>query len=720
MFAHKPWVGSALGLVALSAVLGAVLSFSRAHAAGLLIADGGFGGVLKVEEQTVKVVLNNGIAVTEVTQVFRNTENRQVEALYTFPVPKGASVANFSMWIDGKEMVGEVLEKQRAREIYESYKRTRRDPGLLEQTDYKTFEMRIFPIGPGAQQKVLITYYQELDFDHDWATYVYPLATASRADLDARTEGKFAITFEVKSEVPIVQLESPSHGEEFVVAKHTDSYHQASLETREGDLNKDVVLAYQVSRPHTGIDVIASRDAQDDGYLCLTLTAGQELEKLESGMDYVFILDISGSMAYDGKMKLSRESIGSFINELGKEDRLEVITFNVTPLTLFGQLQPVTEESQAEAARFLASQQARGGTVLNPAITTAYRYAQPDRPLNVVVLSDGMTEQREQAELLGLIRARPANARVFTIGVGNEVNRPLLSQLADDAGGLAAFISRNDNFERQAKAFRRKLMRPAANDLEITFHGGDIYDIQPRELPNLYHGAPVRLFARYRGDGLVKVQVKADVNGSPLDQTVQVELPKADQGNPQIERMWAWHKVQGLLREADRNGSRESVVSQVVELGEEYSIVTEHTSFIVLENDAEYARWKIDRRNVLRLARDGRSQNVVRVQLDALREKAIAELGPTSAGTELVSTQPAAVDRSLAASQPAAANNVVAPAPAEQFVPHERNLDFSPSGGGGGAIDPITGAITLGLAGLGYAARRRIGRRDGGKARRSS
>ena len=159
----------------------------------MLIADGGLGGVLEIKEHDVQVTINNGIAVTKVTQVFHNTEKRQVEALYTFPVPKGASVANFSMWINGKEMVGEVLEKQRAREIYNSYKQVRRDPGLLEQVDYRTFEMRIFPIGPDADQKVQITYYQELDYDHDTATYVYPLATVTRKGVDARTTGKFAI-----------------------------------------------------------------------------------------------------------------------------------------------------------------------------------------------------------------------------------------------------------------------------------------------------------------------------------------------------------------------------------------------------------------------------------------------------------------------------------------------------------------------------------------------
>src|SRR6476661_5640539 len=170
-----------------------VTAGQEARAAGLLIADGGLGGVLEIDEHTVRVTINNGIAVTEVNQVFHNTENRQVEALYLFPVPKGASVANFSMWINGKEMTGEVVEKQRAREIYNSYKQVRRDPGLLEQVDFKNFEMRIFPIGPEADQKVEITYYQELDFDHDTATYVYPLATVTRKGVDSRPVGKFAL-----------------------------------------------------------------------------------------------------------------------------------------------------------------------------------------------------------------------------------------------------------------------------------------------------------------------------------------------------------------------------------------------------------------------------------------------------------------------------------------------------------------------------------------------
>jgi len=680
---------------------------NRADAAGMLIADGGLGGVLKIEEQDVQVTINNGIAVTDVAQVFRNTENRQVEALYLFPVPKGASVANFSMWINGKEMIGEVLEKKRAREIYDSYKRVRRDPGLLEQVDYKNFEMRIFPIGPQAEQKVQITYYQQLDFDHDWATYVYPLATAPRPGIDSRTEGRFALDLRVKSEVPIVGMESPSHGEDFVMVEHTESYYQASLETEAGDLNRDVVLAYHVKRPMTGIDVITSNTASDDGYFMLTLTAGEELAADNLGMDFVFVLDVSGSMAHDGKLALSRQSIGAFIDELGPEDRFEVITFNVAPTKLFGELRDADDATQEEAAQFLRTQQGRGGTVLRSAMSLAYQYGEPDRPLNVVILSDGMTEQGERRELLAQIASRPANAKVFCIGVGNEVNRPLLSQMAEDAGGLAAFLSQGDNFGRQAKAFRRKLMRPAAADVKIELAGVEVYDQEPKQLPNLYHGMPVRLYGRYRGEGTADIRVQAEVNGAPIDQSVQVDFPGSDPANPEIERMWAWQKVDRLLKEADRAGSRSSVIDEIVRLGEAYSIVTEYTSFLVLENDAEYQRWNIERSNLLRTGRDRKQQQLVRAELEKLREQALADLGTQPSAPTPVAVKPPALPTPA---DQVASRNAPRPAPPRTS---SRDLDFSPGrpnlggGGGGGAFDPITGAIALGLAGLGAAASRR-------------
>jgi len=671
-----------LPFLAATAVLICGILPGNAGAAGLLIADGGFGGVLNIQEHDVHVTINNGIAVTRVTQVFKNTENRQVEALYTFPVPKGASVSNFSMWINGKEMIGEVLEKKRAREIYNSYKRTRRDPGLLEQVDYKTFEMRIFPIQPQAEQRVQITYYQELDVDHNAATYVYPLSTVTRKEIDARTTGKFAFNLNVKSAVPIAGMESPSHGADFVMATHSDHYRQASLESAEGSLERDVVLLFHMVRPQTGIDLVTSRQTGDDGFFYLTLTAGEELATLDQGMDYVFLLDISGSMANDRKLVISRNSVEAFIDELSGDDRFEVMTFNVAPNTVFGSLQPADDDMKGRAEQFMGSQQARGGTVLAPAMNTAYRYADPDRTLNVVILSDGMTEQRERRTLLQMIQSRPRNTRVFCIGIGNSVNRPLLEQLAADTGGLAAFVSRSDSFQRQAKAFRRKLMRPVATDLELTIDGVRTYDMEPQSLPNLYHGSPVRIYGRYAGDGEAHVTLTATIQGREISQSAKLVFPDSDPNNPEIERMWAWKRMDQLLKTADRNGSRDPAVPEVIRLGETFSIVSEYTSFLVLENDAEYRRWKIDRRNADRIATDRAAMQARNEDLQRIRNKAVAGLGPQAAQSKSTSIQkPAPTNTAPAAPAAPAAPQVVTPRTSQS-----RDLNF---GIGTGPVGPL-------------------------------
>ena len=665
----------------------------RAHSAGLLIADGGFGGTLEIKEHTVDVSINNGIAVTNVTQIFVNTENRIVEALYTFPIPEGASVSNFSMWINGKEMMGEVVEKERAREIYNSYKRRNKDPGLLEQVDFKRFEMRIFPIPALAEQKVQITYYQELGVDHDWVTYTYPLATNTKGATDERVQGKFALSLHVKSEVPIVDIESPSHANDFVSVKHSDEFFEYSMEMPDGSLGRDIVLAYHTVRPHTGLDIITSSTGQEDGYFYLTLTPGEELAGVNAPMDFLFILDISGSMNKDGKLRLSRKSIESFIDTLSPENKFEVMAFNAGPSVLFNELTPMNDESRKRAFNFIDKQRAKGGTDLKSALQAAYGYANPtgDRLLNLVILSDGLTEEDEQATLIQTSGDRPENTRIFCVGIGNEVNRPVLEQMATEAGGLAAFISQEDNFDRQAKAFQRKLMNPVATDIVISLNGIGAYEVVPAILPSLYHGQPLRVYGRYKTPGMSSVTISGVVEKTPFSQAVDFDFPKRNEDNPEIERMWAWHTIQEILASSRSEGNQspsEGAIAEIVTLGEGYSIVSPYTSFLVLENEGEYKRWSIERRNALRTTRDRTAQQKFREELDRMRTQSSSNMGPQA--------------------QDKLANNLdetgIELAPQEEVItpesePRKLRDIYIPivSNRGGGAFDPISLGLCLGL-----------------------
>jgi Ca-activated chloride channel family protein len=373
---------------------------------------------------------------------------------------------------------------------------------------------------------------------------------------------------------------------------------------------------------------------------------------------------------------------------------------------LFRALKTADDAAKEQATRHLASQDARGGTAMDAAISLAYKYADPSRALNVVVLSDGLTDQTERVSLSELIRQRPGGSRVFAVGVGNDVNRRNLEQIAHESGGLAAFVSRGDDFERQAQSFRRKLVRPVATDLAINFSGGEVYDLEPKQLPNLYHGMPVRLYGRYKKAGEVKATITAKIGEKPLERSVPVLLPDRNDDNPEIERMWAWRRIDRLLKESSGTGSRTSVLDEVIRLGEGYSIVTEYTSFIVLENDGEYQRWKIERKNALRFARDRRSHERVAEQLRQLRKEATANLGPA----------PAEAAKQVAAATPM-------PAPARKSRPQlslplpsapqtdgqSRDLDWpaAPGSQGGGAVDPITALAAGALAVAAAMSRRR-------------
>jgi hypothetical protein len=296
--------------------------------------------------------------------------------------------------------------------------------------------------------------------------------------------------------------------------------------------------------------------------------------------------------------------------------------------------------------------------------------------------------------------------------VGNEVDRALLEQLAEEAGGLAAFVSRGDSFDRQARAFQRKLQRPAATDLAITLDGGGAYDLEPVRLPPLYHGMPVRLYGRYRQAGPVTVRITANVGGERLERQLELELPGAAE-NPEIERMWAWKRVDRLLKEGERAGDRGAATAEVVRLGEAFSIVTEHTSFLVLENDAEYQRWKIERRNALRTGREERRLQRLRDELQALRRGETDGLGPEAVQAAQAPAQPPAratrrpwLPSSPAnpnAANPNAANPNVAN-PSLDPTPRRRGGDVDL---GGGALDPLSAALALAVAGLGMARRRR-------------
>ena len=153
-----------------AAALALLVSASAAWAGDLIPTDRRFGP-LRVASHKVEVTVDNQIAMTRVEQVFANDNQATLEAHYVFPVPKGASIIDFSMTVNGKLIRGELLEKDRARSIYEGIVRQSKDPGLLEHVGANLFRVRVFPILPNAQQKIEMTYVERVTYAPPWLRF---------------------------------------------------------------------------------------------------------------------------------------------------------------------------------------------------------------------------------------------------------------------------------------------------------------------------------------------------------------------------------------------------------------------------------------------------------------------------------------------------------------------------------------------------------------------
>ena len=672
---NSRWTYLRRGLAAFALFL--ALPATWASAAGLLVPTGSDRS-LAIDSQQVAVRIDNGIAVTTVTQVFKTDAPQPLEALYTFPVPREASVSNFSMWINGKEVVGEVLERQRAREIYRQVTRVeKKDPGLLEQVDFKTFEMRVFPVPAKGEQRIQISYYQPVDYDSGFATYVYPLEMDDEAV--TQMKGEFSLLVDVASNIPLKKIASPSHKQALVTAELTKDRYRASIESAQGNLDRDFVLVYELERERLGLDVLTSRTAGDDGYFMLLLTPGAQFDETQKQVNVTFVIDASGSMRQVGKLDLARQAAGLAIGSLRETDTFNIIAFNIAPRPLFDAPLPATPDNLAKAREFLAGLEGRGGTDLAPALDEALAMQLPDARNAIVLLSDGQaTASDDHSSVLAALARSATQTRIFSFGIGNEVNRPLLDRLAAQTGGLADYVSGQDEVERKILLIQAKLSSPVATDLELSVDGVKIHDVTPSRLPNLYRGQQLVLMGRYSGAGEAKLTLSGTLAGKQELLSETVKFPESDGSHPQIQRMWAWRQVDERLAQLRGSEQSPSLIDQVVKLGVDYSIVTPFTAFLVLENESEYQRFSIERKNAAR-----------------------------------ISTERQALDQQFAAPARRSAPRDTAP-PAEEVAsatPANRNLPDN-GGGGGGAVE------WLFLAALGALAAGRLGmKRSGGEER---
>jgi Ca-activated chloride channel family protein len=571
-----------------SLLVAAVLLFcgSRAvQAHGLLIPEEKSLPPLAMLNHKVTITIDDQLAVTRVEQTFRNHTDRQLEATYLFPVPKGASVNRFTMWIDGKETKGELVEAKKARDIYTAIVRRTQDPALLEYMDNNLLRLRVFPIPPRGDQRLSLSFTSVAHKEGKLVEYVYPLKTNGKA---TQTLEDFSITATIKSEHAVTNVYSPTHA--ISLKRANDKEVVVSFDKNQGLLDKDFQLFYATGDKDVGLTALTHRPlSSEKGYFTMLITPRVEIPKeYQVPRDLVLVLDTSGSMR-GTKMEQARKALKYCLDNLGASDRFGLINFATTVNRYEDRLLEARGEQVAKAKKWVEELEATGGTAINDALASALELRPNDegRSFTVVFFTDGQPTIGEtdiEKILKNTAAKNSTNTRIFTFGVGDDVNATMLDQLAERTRALSTYVRPSEDIENKVSGLYGKISNPVLTNLKLSATNDIKFsEVYPAELPDLFHGGQLLVLGRYSGKGPAAIKLSGLVGKETREFVYELTFPeKTGEARDFVEHLWARRKVGYLLDQIRVNGEKKELVDEVVSLAKKYGITTPYTSYLIV------------------------------------------------------------------------------------------------------------------------------------------
>lgn len=582
-----------------------VLMAGGLKAQGIIIGPDHRPAALTLTDHRVAAQVEEQVAVVTVEHTFHNPGSATVKGTFLFPLPPGAQVSRFSMTVDGREMTGELLDASEARRIYEDIVRRSLDPALLEMADYRTFRARVFPIPGGATRTITLRYDATLPRDGSTVTFQYPmqgdlstrgagipipeprpLPRDEQSLQPARTEGHSTIRLELATRSGLRNVYSPSH--EVDVDQPNDRRAVVTFEQGRGLDGRDFILYYSLDDRDVGATLLAHRPYGDrPGYFMVLVSpqvdAGAQAVQPK---DVVFVLDTSGSMAGD-KMEQAKEALRYCLNRLGERDRFGIVAFSSDVDAFRDAL--TSPSSRNDALYFVDQLEARGGTNIHDALLAAVDMLETSERGMIVFLTDGLPSSgvTDEGEIRRAVaQANDAGLRIFSFGVGYDVNTRLLDGLSRESEAFADYISPEENIEERVATFYDKVRYPVMTDVSFQLDGADAYAFAPATLPDLYRGGQLILTGRYRRPGEARLTLRGQVDGRPETMTYTVRLPEAERERDFVARLWATRRVGQLLDDIRLHGENAELKDEVVALAKEFGLVTPYTSYLVQEEEA--------------------------------------------------------------------------------------------------------------------------------------
>lgn len=569
-----------------------------------------------LKETDVKTNINGIIAETFVTQIYANEGSKPINARYVFPCSTKVAVHGMTMQIGDEIIKAQIEERVEAKQEYEEAKSEGKSASLLEQERPNVFTMNVANIMPGDTVKIELHYTETITstdgkYEFVFPTVVGPRYAGSTADASDDTNqfvetpyimdgdtppDKYNITVNLTSAVPISEITCPSHKIVTDIDGNNAAITLANPEEYAG--NRDFLLDYSLTGKEINSGLMLNKGGitgdndTNENFFMLTV---QPPERYTSDdilpREYIFVLDVSGSM-YGYPIDTEKELVNNLVGNLRPTDTFNVVLFTDMSVQMSPKSVPATDDNINMALDLIDQEYGNGGTELRPALQSAIDIPRTSNDVarSVIVITDGYIT--EESSIFEIISKNLGETDFFSFGIGDGVNRYLIEGIAKAGQGEAFVVENPAKATEVAENFRDYIQSPILRNIKVKYNGFSTYDTEPQKLPTLFAKRPIVLFGKWKGEPKGTIEITGTMgNGEEYKQVIQVADVQPQKSNSALPYLWARSRVEQLMDygiAGDENDMK-GIQKEVTQIGLDYSMLTQFTSFIAVTEEVRNA-----------------------------------------------------------------------------------------------------------------------------------
>ncbi|WP_195416208.1 VIT and vWA domain-containing protein [Enterocloster citroniae] len=551
-----------------------------------------------LKETKVSSQINGVIADTYVTQTYTNEGKTPINAKYIFPASTKASVHGMTMQVGNRLITARIKEKEEAREEFEEAKSQGKSASLLEQQRPNVFSMDVANVMPNDTVVIQLHYTEMVVSTEGSYQFVFPTVTGPRYTSSPEDPGKddnqwvstpylkegktpsgrYDIAVSLSTGVPVTDITCRSHS--IKIDKSSASAARITLEDPEdfaGD--RDFILDYKLTGQDVNCGLLLDQGEEENFFMLMIQPPKRYDPEDIPPREYIFLMDVSGSM-YGFPLDTAKGLIKDLVTSLRDTDTFNLILFSGASSRMSPVSVPATAENIQRAVELIDRQEGGGGTEIAPALRDALAIPKTEgTSRSIITITDGYISGEK--EIFGIISQNLADTDFFSFGIGDSVNRYLIDGIAKVGLGESFVVTDDKDALDTAKRFCTYIQAPLLTDIQVSYNGFEVYDVEPAALPTLFAQRPIALFGKWRGEPGGSIQVTGRSGNRDYVQDIQVSQASIG-SNPGISYLWARTMVENLTDYNTGLEEDDSIKKEVTQLGLKYSMMTPYTSFVAV------------------------------------------------------------------------------------------------------------------------------------------